>query len=263
MKLLREWEQLRRRYGQVVGRADVQRLEESVQRRLSRIRHIGTRMEELGIELRVLEDELAGIDRALEMVLSDAVTTVRDEHAEAWSPTPVLGYRIWDVGPSGFHGYRIPWRRSVLSARCPTTETSDEVPHTDGRCGEPPCGIYAAKAPAMLAEAAEAHPSRRVAVGLVELTGKVVEHELGYRGQRACVVALGIGQKARPFLTSDECQIDTMFSNTSNLNVLIDTGGGGESGDTVSQLVEINQFLEQQAERRSPWTLGNPSESSR
>ena len=228
------------------------------------MRHIRSRLNDLDAELRVLETELSGVDRALEMVLAEAVATVRNEQREAWSPSPVLGYRIWDVGPSGFHGYRVPWRRSVLSARCPTTETTDEVPHTDGRCGDPPCGIYAAKDPAMLGEAAAAHPSRRVAVGLVELTGKVVEHELGYRGERAQVVALAIGQESQPFLTSDECQIATMFSNTSNLSILIDTAGRGDrQGETDSQMVEINRFLAGEAERRSRWILANPNESSR
>ena len=64
---------------------------------------------------------------------------------EAWSPTPVLGYRVWFVLAGAFHGAWERWEHPSLRARCLTTSTDDGVPHTDGRCGPHPCGIYAAK----------------------------------------------------------------------------------------------------------------------
>lgn len=85
-----------------------------------------------------------------------------------------------------------PWR----DARCVSgrrEQDDGEVPHTDGRCGHPPCGIYAYKEPADLLRAFELpRGSQRLVYGLVELSGKVVEHERGYRGRHAAVVVAAV-----------------------------------------------------------------------
>lgn len=114
---------------------------------------------------------------------------------EFWSPRPVLGFRMWEVR-GRLHGAWRAWDRPFREARCVSgrTERDDgEVPHTDGRCGQPPCGIYAFKEPAqLLASFGLPEGSRRCVYGLVALSGKVVEHERGYRGQRATVVAAAV-----------------------------------------------------------------------
>ena len=114
---------------------------------------------------------------------------------EFWSPRPVLGFRMWDVR-GRLQGAFQAWDRPVRVARCVSgrTERDDgEVPHTDGRCGQPPCGIYAFREPAqLLASFGLPEGSRRRVYGLVALSGKVVEHERGYRGQRASVVAAAV-----------------------------------------------------------------------
>lgn len=102
---------------------------------------------------------------------------------------------MWEMR-GRLHGAWRAWDRPFREARCVTgrTELDDgEVPHTDGRCGEPPCGIYAFKEPAqVLAAFGLPEARRRNVYGLVALSGKVVEHERGYRGQRAAVVAAAV-----------------------------------------------------------------------
>jgi len=114
---------------------------------------------------------------------------------EFWSPRPVLAFRMWEVR-GRLQGALQAWDRPVRVARCVSgrTERDDgEVPHTDGRCGRPPCGIYAFREPAqLLASFGLPEGSRRRVYGLVALSGKVVEHERGYRGQRASVVAAAV-----------------------------------------------------------------------
>jgi hypothetical protein len=114
---------------------------------------------------------------------------------EFWSPRAVLGFRMWEVR-GRLQGAWRAWDRPFREARCVSgrAERDDgDVPHTDGRCGEPPCGIYAFKEPAqLLASFGLPEGSRRNAYGLVALSGKVVEHERGYRGQRARVVAAAV-----------------------------------------------------------------------
>jgi hypothetical protein len=114
---------------------------------------------------------------------------------EFWSPRPVLAFRMWEVR-GRLQGAWRAWDRPFREARCVSGRTERDdgaVPHTDGRCGEPPCGIYAFKEPEpLLAAFGLPEGSRRNVYGLVALSGKVVEHERGYRGQRAAVVAAAV-----------------------------------------------------------------------
>lgn len=108
-----------------------------------------------------------------------------------WSPTPLLGFRAWEVRGL-MQGAKRAWTTPTYEAGCVRRgkETNDgNVPHTDGSCGRPPCGIYATKEPDMLLREFWGH---RMAYGLVELTGKVVEHDHGYRAQRATAVFVAV-----------------------------------------------------------------------
>lgn len=114
---------------------------------------------------------------------------------EFWSPQPVLGFRMWEAR-GRLHGAFQAWDRPSRVARCVSgrSERDDgEVPHTDGRCGHPPCGVYAFKEPEQLvATFGLPEGPRRNVYGLVAMAGKVVEHERGYRGQRVEVVAAAV-----------------------------------------------------------------------
>lgn len=113
-----------------------------------------------------------------------------------WSPAPVLAYRAWAVRGL-LRGVIGVWQEPVYRAGCMGSggERRDpSVPHTDGSCGSPPCGIYATKTPEVLVDeiGLSLTSPGRVAFGVVELTGKVVEHTHGYRASHARVVALAV-----------------------------------------------------------------------
>ena len=100
---------------------------------------------------------------------------------EVSSSEPIVAWRVWSLWDDtlrGFHGK--VWLDRVLDAECP-------------RCVEVPgvictCGIYASKG--------AADPPLRAKFedylisGRVELSGIVIEHELGYRAQRARILEL-------------------------------------------------------------------------
>jgi hypothetical protein len=135
---------------------------------------------------------------------------------EFWSPGVVLGFRAWDLRGRLFGAWK-PWDRPEHEARCLSACTGSdatEVPHTDGRCGPPPCGLYCFKEPEQLL-AAFGLPtgSKRCVLGLVSLSGKVVEHERGYRAQKAQVLAavvVGHGQIVR---IEGSARLQALFAN--------------------------------------------------
>ena len=107
--------------------------------------------------------------------------------------TPVLAYRAWGIAQNRLRGVRVAWPVPTVEARCldygrRSGADAADVPHTDGSCGPPPCGIYATRTAAAAVEAIE-HDGP-LALGVVALSGKVVEHEHGYRAAVASALAL-------------------------------------------------------------------------
>lgn len=127
-----------------------------------------------------------------------------------WSPEPVHGYRIWEVIDNDLHGARTVWETPTLSARCLRSPALDwPVPHDVDECGRPPCGIYAMKDPAsirVLAETTLSAGRKRatLAVGLVALSGRVIEHEHGYRAEVATAVGLSL------IMRTGTCSVNTV-----------------------------------------------------
>lgn len=96
----------------------------------------------------------------------------RDEY---WSPSPIVGWRSWDWDSGVLKGhYGGEWATPEMSASCDLGHAAPKW-----RCN---CGIYALKAP----------PRGGSIVGQVELTGLVIEHEDGYRAEKAGIVALWV-----------------------------------------------------------------------
>ena len=112
-----------------------------------------------------------------------------------WSPQPVLGFRIWELLGGHLTGVRLPWFAPELSAVCLHKRGSEQhpVPHDVRACGRPPCGIYALKDVERIREGM-CHVLGRgrtvAAAGVVEMSGRVIEHSGGYRAEHARVVAL-------------------------------------------------------------------------
>lgn len=108
---------------------------------------------------------------------------IEPEQEAFWSPTGVSGWRTWAWTPAGLHGYRVPWTGPELTAEC---HSCDEVPGWSHSCG-----IYAVKTRQQLSTAFF-HQTGRVdlVAGRVEMEGLVIEHESGYRAERARIVEL-------------------------------------------------------------------------
>jgi hypothetical protein len=142
-----------------------------------------------------------------------------------WSPTPVYGWRYWHPTPNAQlavknpymytyndqtlwndSGYLLPfgfvwsgvaghcWDSPEKTAACnfPICKTpfqEGNAPHPNGTCG-----IYAYKTSftdGQVADIAKWHSGTGLAlIGLVEMTGRIIEHEWGYRAEKVkCVAA--------------------------------------------------------------------------
>jgi len=235
------------RYGIVP--ANTGALDRRVADRLARLAHLRSRISELEAEATLLEEEAAGFAKGIMAVLGDTVERAREANAEGWSPVPVLGYRMWSATAAGLVGFRTAWRSPRLDAFCTTRRAGSDVPHTRGECRNPPCGIYATKT---LAELVAAHPGEvggNIALGLVALSGKVVEHERGYRAARADVVAVGMWVSDRLVLAGTPAAVAAAFSRTGP-----SLAAAGEAGP--EPLTTITAFLAARHEEREPWTSG-------
>ncbi|MBU1226966.1 MAG: hypothetical protein KJ698_07135 [Actinobacteria bacterium] len=132
-----------------------------------------------------------------------------------WSPVPVLAFRAWAVKDflCGVYG---SWTEPAYRAGC--VESGGErfdpaVPHTDGSCGRPPCGIYAARYPEQLVgEWLPRAAGRAVAFGMVAMSGKVVEHTGGYRASHARVAAVVIAWSARILPIDGDDELRALFA---------------------------------------------------
>lgn len=129
---------------------------------------------------REVEAWLAEMQRLDERVLLEA---------PMWSPTPVVGYRVWQMADRGMRGAWSTWSRPEYTAKCPK---GGGVPHTGRRCSMvgSGCGVYATKSLDSLVTEYSIGPTTRHAMAVVGLSGRVIEHTHGYRAERATVIAL-------------------------------------------------------------------------
>ncbi|NOY56247.1 MAG: hypothetical protein GXP34_09710 [Actinobacteria bacterium] len=247
VRLRRRLGALRRRYGKFEEPGQLYRLERDIQRRTRRIEALRCQIAQIEEQIRWLDAEIVGFGKGLEMLLGDAIRRIEREHAEAWSPAPVLGYRIWKLTRDGLHGVRVRWNGPTLDAACSHGSDGDEIPHTDGRCGRLGCGVYAAKDVHELLQQFVARERRGFAAGVVALTGKVVEHERGYRAAHASVIALAVAGPMNIVFADDPDGIAGIFE---------DPPVEGAIGESTWAEVhgQIERYLLEQA-RRNEWTL--------
>lgn len=116
-----------------------------------------------------------------------------------WSNQPVVGYRVWELIDDELHGARTAWCEPLKKAECLSGRgrSGQPIPHDLGVCGNPPCGIYAMKGVGSIRQLVETTLERcrapiMLAVGIVSMSGRVIEHEHGYRAERASVTALSL-----------------------------------------------------------------------
>jgi len=251
-ELARQYLNLRTQYGVKEPRSELARLEQAMNRRRFRIQHLRSQLAEIQEQLRWLETELDGFDKGMELVLTEAIEDLLQQHREMWSPFPALGFRMWTVDSDGFHGVKLTWSTPTMEARCLTTGERDGVPHTDGSCRYPPCGIYATKTVEYLLS--DGLPKGPVAVGLVEMSGKVVEHTRGYRAQRATIRALVLNHRNGNLLCTDEpAVINELLRDPSRSLTLAATT---TTSDVTTASIE---YLQSRA-RRMTWTSEKKNE---
>lgn len=256
--LQREWERLRLKYGLARTPPGMERLLLATRRRQVRLRHLQSQTAKLQTEMDVLERELVGLDKTVRLLLNESITEIKVEHGPSWSPVAMLGFRVWELRDGGLHGYREHWEHRSLKAYCGTTRSHDEVPHTEGQCGNPPCGIYAAKDVNELLEAHQSAAIHSLAVGLVGMTGKVVEHEKGWRGAETTVLALAFLREGQPHTTDDPDELELLFQGIGLPTVLDDRHADRLAGSEAR--ATFANYMRHQAKEKTRWILESPNE---
>ncbi len=242
------------RYGELAGMIDVAKANSAMASRQRRLDTLAQEAARIQTDVNSMASEMRRIERWVEFCLEDVIARAKEDHAEGWSPTPVLGYRLWGVGSDALYGVKMPWTGRTLTATCLSRAGTEEIPHTDGRCGRLGCGVYAAKSVDPLYTEFDITAIGDFALGLVALTGKVVEHDDGYRGAEATVVALAAALGQHLLLTNDAEQIDKVFEDPTLI-------GGEQEVETEGQrLLEMETFVTAQARRVTPWTLATNNE---
>ena len=86
-------------------------------------------------------------------------------------------------------------------------------------------------------------------MGIVELTGKVIEHQRGYRAANAQAVALVISGVGEPMATDDPSRFDRLFADPNRyLNLSL------PSTPDLSEWLDIEQHLDIEQRRYEGWT---------
>ena len=167
--------------------------------------------------------------------------------AEAfWSPIPPLGFRMWRLTSQGMRGVVRSWPEPALEAIC---QRGPGVPHDDPGCR---CGIYAFKEAAALCPAGIDFAPMAVH-GLVALTGKVVEHERGYRAQRGQVLAVALVFGGALICRSDPAWIAGLFAPGLGRAAVLEAEGMRGVGAEMPRWRA--EYLEDEARRfRDQWT---------
>ncbi len=198
-------------------------------------------------EITRLEDELHGREKALALLLGTVVERIGQTFRDAWSPVPVLGYRLWSMRRGALHGARTCWPEPTFTATC--SAFNGAAPHTDGRCGRLGCGVYATKElPSLVSMHIDAESHSYVAA-LVALTGTVVEHERGYRAETAQVVAAYAVWPDRVLATHDPRQIATIFAGCDR----VPSEWCGPWPHERTPVPDLVHYLRQRAKEEAAW----------
>ena len=235
------------RYGELSGLVDVSKAYASMASRQRRLDQLQEEAERIEAKIASMVSEIRRIEKWLEFCLENAIAAAKKSNAEGWSPVPVLGYRLWGVSLEELHGAKMPWTSRTMSATCLSRRDSGEIPHSDGRCGRLGCGVYAAKTIAPLYAEFGVHQITDFAVGLVALSGKVVEHEAGDRAAEATGLAIGATLDGHLLLTARPDEIEQVFAAPR----LIKKAPPVDSAD--QKLADIETFIAEEARRAEQW----------
>ncbi len=242
----------RQRYSIEQELAPINSLEQSINRRLMRasalvrtIEHLESELDTARASLAAVQSEIEGSRAVGALLLEEILQGVRIAQGEAWSPAPVHGFRVWRIEDDRVMGNQLHWREHELEATCLREIPGEDLPHPVDRCGPPACGIYAVKDLAMFPSEVSGGLINRSVVGVVAMTGKVIEHELGYRAARARVVALCATIDGRTLITDDEDDIRAVFAGPGR--------AVPQDGPTPSA-EEVRDYLRAALEKEETWT---------
>lgn len=236
------------RYGQLSGTVDVEKANSAMAFRERRLERLLEEEARIKAEISGMASEIRRIEKWVEFCLEDAIERVKRDNSEGWSPRPVLGFRVWWIGDGALNGVKAPWLNRKMGAVCLTRGRDVEIPHSDGRCGRLGCGVYAAKTIEPLYRNFDVRSIKDFALGLVAMTGKVVEHDDGYRAAEATVVALAAALRGHMLLTNDPDLIDVVFEYPDLIE------GEAVVADQEQRLREMETYISDQARRQGEWT---------
>ncbi|MGH8915747.1 MAG: hypothetical protein ACRDZM_14675 [Acidimicrobiia bacterium] len=231
----------------------VRSLQRAISRRRARASALWHRFEYLESELaatrqelKAVQSEINGSLRVGALLVEEVLDRVRNEQKEGWSPTPILGFRLWAVEEAGLLGARLRWPGASMTGSCLNRVPGEDIPHSTSRCGPPACGIYATKDLALLHRELGVGEIDGFAFGVVALTGKVVEHQHGYRGAAATAIAVAARARGRHLETDDPSLITSLFDDP--MAALARSGVTGAPGRG-----DADRYLEQWKENHDTW----------
>lgn len=202
------YETLRRRLQRNDGLSEIERLDGSIDRRTRRLEHINQQIDRLHEERDRVEAEILGCFTGSEALLTDLVSRMEEIEGTDWTPIPIASFTMWELSGESMDDGAVSWRGRTAVGTCGLSATGD-LPHTTKRCIRSECGIVGYRDLTMLGDV----PSEGlVGVGRLQMSGRVVEHEHGYRAELAEVVALIATDGSRWFRTRDRGQIDDFFT---------------------------------------------------
>ena len=245
---------LRERYGSVgEDLRPLEALELHIARRNSRIDILQQRIAEARAEIGQLSQEKVGYLAGIEALLGDLIPKIEQRYGEGWSPAAVPGYRMWNVVDGQVMGAVTAWTERSKTAVCLNGVSGEDLPHSNGRCGPPACGIYATKQPEYVY--ARMQRMRNWAIGLVGMSGKVVEHTHGFRAQRVSIEALCLVVNGRRLHLDDRILIEAALLDPVGVVAV----NGEDAGSDAAESIAAADYLRER-EGNVSWTSANRNE---
>lgn len=227
-------------------------LEKSINRRRVRSASLARRLDELESQIAEVRTELRAVDSEIEgsratgaLLIEDIIDRVQIEMGEAWSPAPVRGFRVWRIEANRVMGSQTHWPSPTLMSECLREIPGEDLPHPVSRCGPPACGIYAVKGLDIFPDDVARGEIHRSVVGVVAMSGKVVEHEDGYRAASATTIAVSANDGRHQLLTTDTRVIEALFDDPAE--TLANSEVMGSRNETT------RGFLESVQSKESKW----------
>lgn len=202
------YEALRRRLQRSDGLIELERLEGSIDRRTRRLEHINDQIDRLSEERDRVEAEILGCYTGSEALLTDLVSRMEEIEGTDWTPIPIASFTMWNLSGETMHDGTVSWGGRTAVGTCDRS-AAGALPHSADACARGGCGIVGLR---QLGTIGDVSSDGLVGIGRLHMSGRVVEHEHGYRAELAEVVALIATDGSRWFRTRDRAQIDDFFA---------------------------------------------------